>query len=217
MALKDELVHTLEQANGEREIHSFLKKEPLLIWATFMHCGGHSDYVIPEFSLAGKHRADFVVMQSFSGGWNVAFIELEPIHERLFNQDGSQSTRLRGAIKQIDDWKNFRECEKASLCSHLADAAQKFDVLYPERNLGREPSCVTRPLRDPQTYLCCEYFIVMGRRKDLDERSNHAKSRIKPNHNIELATYDRFIQVSENLEQQYLYYKSRDIEVFNLD
>lgn len=211
MSLKNQLILTLDKAEGERGIHSYLKKEPLIIWATFMHCGGHSDYVIPEFSLAGKYRTDFVVMQSFSGGWNVAFVELEPVNERLFNKDGSQSARLRSAIKQIDDWKNFVEWERASLCSHLADAAQKNDVLYPERNLGREPRCVTKPLRDPRTFLRFEYYIVMGRRKDIDEESSYAKSRIKPNHNIELATYDRFIQVAENLEQQYLHYKDRNL------
>jgi hypothetical protein len=73
MILKNRLVKVLEQAKGEREIHAFLKEEPLLVWATFMNCGGHSDYVIPEFSLSGKYYADFVVMQSFSGGWNIAF------------------------------------------------------------------------------------------------------------------------------------------------
>ncbi len=212
MLLKNKLVEALNQAEGEREIHAFLKKEPWLIWSTFMNSGGHSNYVIPEFSLAGKHFADFVVMQSFSGGWNISFIELKPIDEKLFIQDGSPSKRLRGAIKQIDDWKNFEYSEKASLCSHLADAAQKYDTLYPEHNLAREASSVKMPLRDPQTYLCCKYFIVMGRRSDLDEKLLHDKSKFDRNHNFELLTYDRFIEVAENLEKQYERYKNRNIE-----
>jgi hypothetical protein len=99
MTLKNRLVKFLDKATRERPIHRFLKNEPLLVWATFMNCGGHSDYVIPEFSLSGKYRTDFVVMQSFSGGWNIAFVELEPVDEKPFNQDGSPSTRLRGAIE----------------------------------------------------------------------------------------------------------------------
>ncbi len=211
MTLKNKLVNVLDRAKGEREIHALLKDEPLLVWATFMHCGGHSDYVIPEFSLAGKYYADFVVMQSFSGGWNIAFIELEPVDEKPFNQDGSPSKRLRGAMKQIDDWKTFEDCEKASLCSHLADAAQKYDTLYPEHNLAREPWCVKMPLRDPQTYLCCEYFIVMGRRSHFDEKLIHVKSRFVRHHNVEILTYDRLIEVAEKLKQQNEYYKSRTI------
>ncbi len=211
MFLKNKLIEALNQAEGERGIHAFLKEEPWLIWSTFMNSGGHSNYVIPEFSLAGKHRADFVVMQSFSGGWNISFIELEPVNEKLFIKDGSPSKRLRGAIKQIDDWKNFEYTEKASLCSHLADAAQKYDTLYPEHHLAREASSVKMPLRDPQTYLCCKYFIVMGRRSDLDEQHLHDKSKFYRNHAVEILTYDRFIEVAENLEQQNERYKNRNI------
>jgi len=212
MILKNKLIEALEQAKGEREIHAFLKQEPLLVWATFMACGGHSDYVIPEFSLNGKYYADFVVMQSFSGGWNIAFIELEPVDEKPFNKDGSPSRRLRGAIKQIDDWHDFEKEEGASLRSHLADIAQKHDTLYPERNLAREPRCVKMPLRDPKTYLCCKYFIVMGRRSHFDEELIHAKSKFARHHNVELLTYDRFTAVAERLSQQYEDYKSRIIE-----
>ncbi len=213
MTLKDRLVEVLDQTKGEREIHAFLKEEPLLVWATFMNCGGNSDYVIPEFSLSGKYRADFVVMQSFSGGWNVAFIELEPVDEKPFNKDGNQSKRLRGAIKQIDDWHNFEKEEGASLRSNLADAAKKYDTLYPERHLAREPWCIKMPLRDPKTYLCCKYFIVMGRRSHFNEELIHVKSTFARHHNnAEILTYDRFIEVAEKLNQQNKVYKSRTIE-----
>lgn len=217
MTLKNRLLKVLAQAKGEREIHNFLKDEPLLVWATFMNCGGHSDYVIPEFSLSGKYRADFVVMQSFSGGWNIAFIELEPVDEKPFNQDGSPSKRLRGAIKQINDWHDFEKEDGASLRSDLADAAKKYDTLYPERNLAREPSCVKMPLRDPKTYLCCEYFIVMGRRSHFDEELIHVKSKFPRHHNVEILTYDRFTKVAEKLTQQNKYYKSRTIKKADKD
>jgi Domain of unknown function (DUF4263) len=213
MLLKDKLTEVLNQTRREREIHDFLKKEPWIVWATFMRSGGHSKYVIPEFSV-GKHRADFVVMKSFSGGWNIAFIELKSVDEKPFTKGEIPSKDLRGAIKQIDDWKTFQDCERASLCSHLADAAQKYDILYPEQNLAREPSCVKMPLRDPRTYLCFEYFIVMGRRSNFDEDENliHVKSRFFSHHEVEILTYDRFIQTAEDLQQQNERYKSRTIE-----
>ncbi len=213
MTLKNRFIEALDRAKGERAIHNFLKEEPLLVWATFMTCGGHSDYVIPEFSLSGKYRTDFVVMQSFSGGWNVAFVELEPVDQPPFNQKSeTQHKRLRSAIKQIEDWQNFEREEGSALRSQLADAAQKYDTLYPERNLAREPWCVKMPLRDPKTYLCCKYFIVMGRRSHFNKELIHAKSKFPRHHNVEILTYDRFIEVAEKLEQQNEYYKSRKIE-----
>jgi hypothetical protein len=212
MTLKNRLIEVLDQTTGEREIHNFLKEEPLLVWATFMNCGGHSDYVIPEFSLAGKHYTDFIVMQSFSGGWNIAFIELEPVDEKPFNEKGSPSKRLHSGIKQIEDWQDFEKDEGASLRSHLADVAQKYDTLYPEHNLAREPRCAKMPLRDPKTYLCCDYFIVMGRRNHLNEKLIHVKSKFVRHHNCEILTYDRFIEVAEKLNQQYECYKTRKIK-----
>lgn len=212
MTLKQKLLKALEEAKGERNIHDFLKKEPFLVWATFMNCGGHSDYVVPEFSLGGKYYADFVVMQSFSGGWNIAFIELEPVDEKPFNKDGIPSKRLRGAIKQIDDWKNFKASETASLCSNLADAAKRRDTLYPEHNLAREPWCAEMPLRDPQTYLCCDYFIVMGRRSHFNKELMDVKAKFKSNHDVEILTYDRFIEVAEKLNKQNKHYNNRPIE-----
>jgi len=213
MLLKNKLIDFLEQAKGERGIHSFLKEEPFLVWHTFMSSGGHSSYVIPEFSFAGKYRADFAVMQSFSGGWNIAFVELEPVDEKPFNKDGNPSQRLRSAIKQIDDWRDFVSDEISSLCSNLADAARNNDTLYPERNLAREPSCVKMPLRDPKTYLCCEYFIVMGRRGHFeDEKLIHAKSKYYPKHGIKIFTYDHFIEVAEKLNKSNEKYANRTIE-----
>lgn len=211
--LKNRLVEALDQAKGERGLQKFLKDEPWLVWATFMSCGGHSEYVIPEFSLGGKYYADFVVMQSFSGGWNIAFIELEPVDENPFNKDGSPSKRLRGAIKQINDWQDFEKEQGAALRFQLADESKKRDTLYPERHLAREPRCPKMELRDPKTYLCCEYFIVMGRSSKLDEELIHAKSKFARHHNnVKLLTYDRFIDVAEKSISQYEYYQKRMID-----
>lgn len=216
MALKKDLIELLNKTQGERKIHAFLKKEPLLVWATFMTCGGHADYVIPEFRFRDKFRADFVVMQSFSGGWNISFVELEPVDKSPFYKKGGKlhkHKRLDSAIKQISDWRNFVAHEGATLRAQLADVAQKRDLLYPERNLAREPRCVKMPLRDPRTYLCCKYFIVVGRRHHLlndeiiYEKSNFSRSYS----NTEILTYDRFADVAKKLERQDERYKERVI------
>ena len=81
-----------------------------------MDCEGHSDFVIPEFSLGCDHRADFVVMQSFFSGWKIQFVELEPVDKKIFNpKDKTPSQRLRAATKQINDWRNFEKDERVTL------------------------------------------------------------------------------------------------------
>ncbi len=97
------LLDALGRSSGERIIHSYLKKHPDLLWDAFMNCGGHSDYVIPEFRIGSRFRCDFVVMQSYSGGWNIEFVELEPVRVSLFNKERTPSKPLRIALNQIDD------------------------------------------------------------------------------------------------------------------
>lgn len=228
MTLKERLIQALNQSNGERKIHDFLKKEPLLVWATFMDCGGHSDYVIPEFSFGTNYRADFAVMQSFSGGWNVAFVELEPVGSKPFyfrNKKPPKNTnqlpkkiikksaRFSGALDQVKDWRKFERCNGTTLRENLANACKRYDTLFPERNLAREAWCAKLPLRDSQTYLNFKYFIVMGRRSHFDEDLIQEKAQLPLEHSeIKLLTYDRFIEVADKLEQQNENYKNRKIE-----
>jgi hypothetical protein len=224
MTLKTEFSEALEKAKGEREIHAFLKQEPLLVWSTFMNEGGHSKYVISELGLSGKYRPDFALMQSFSGGWNVVFVELEPVDDQPFKKKTVKqknkskeviqpSNRLLGAIEQINDWRNFEKDEGAALRSLLADAARDRDTLYPEQNLAREPWCVKMPLRDPMTYLSVKYFIVVGRRNHFDESLIHAKAKFARHYSdVEILTYDRFTEVAENIELRNSSYKNRTIE-----
>jgi hypothetical protein len=78
------LLDALGRSSGERIIHSYLKKHP-------------------EFRIGSRFRCDFVVMQSYSGGWNIEFVELEPVNVSLFNKDRTPSKPLRIALNQIDD------------------------------------------------------------------------------------------------------------------
>jgi len=162
------LLDALGRSSGERIIHSYLKKHPDLLWGAFMNCGGHSDYVIPEFRIGSRFRCDFVVMQSYSGGWNIEFVELEPVSVSLFNKDRTPSKPLRVALNQIDDWKRFLETDGTTMRSQLADAAKKNDLLQPDLNLGKEPSSFAGDdLRHPFTHIHAAYNIVFGRRDDL--------------------------------------------------
>jgi len=201
-ARKSEIIEALSQSTGERHIHNYLKRNPALLWGAFMSCGGHSDYVIPEFAIGTRFRSDFVIMQSYSGGWNVEFVELEPVSIPLFNQDGTPSKRLRGALKQVDDWKRFTESDNSTLRSQLAHAAKTRDLFCPKFNLGEEPNSFSNhKLRDPHTYIQFGFNIVIGRRSELSETGDYIRNSYPSLHNVQICTYDRFVQVAENADK----------------
>ncbi len=201
MSCKSEILEALGKSKGERCIHNYLKRKPVLLLRTFLGCGGHTDYVISEFAIGQQFRADFVVMQSYSGGWHVVFVELEPVSISLFNKDRTPSKRLRGALSQIDDWRRFKESNDSTLRSQLADAAMKRDLLSPEQNIGKEPRNFNgHNLRDPHTYISYEFNIVIGRRAEINETNHYIRNSYRSLHSVQICTYDRFVQVADNVK-----------------
>ena len=173
----------------------FLKKNPEIVFWTFFGMGGHSDYVVSEFSLGKALRCDFVLMSSDSGGWEVNFVELEPVHDSLYNKDRTPSRRLRIAKKQIDDWKRYVHDDGISLRMQLAEAAKSKNCLYPKLDDHSEPSSLSgKLLCHPKTHIQFYYHIVIGRREKLSPIANELRSSSFEHDRIEIATYDRFIE-----------------------
>ena len=89
----------LDAQTGERQVADFIRQKPqVLYWAL---CGrsGHCRFVFHEFPLGSSFVADFVVLNSYSGVWEVKFVEFEPVDERIFTKAGVPAKRLAGAIK----------------------------------------------------------------------------------------------------------------------
>jgi hypothetical protein len=199
MPLRDDLEKLLDQAGGEREVHHFLKKHPWLIWGMFCNVGGHSDYVLPEFRLRDKFRADFVVMQSYSGAWDVHLIELEPVGSKLFrDSDERPEKRFLGAVYQIEDWKRLIRTEEQTFKNCLADAAMTSDIFQPEHNICSEPSSMAGDvLRNPKTCIWYNYHIVVGRSSELNSHKQYLKSSYEHTNDIRVHTYDRLLRVAD--------------------
>src|SRR5438093_12908675 len=97
---KTALLKTLEVSDGERSVHAFLKRHPQLLVTAFNYGWNHI-FLVPEFQLGAKLRADFVLFGGYSGGWSVRFIELEPVGARLFLYNGTLSHEVLNCIRQI--------------------------------------------------------------------------------------------------------------------
>ena len=129
----------LKASNGERHILTYFRRHPALIYKHTVPCRGHDDYVISEFEIGNEYKADFVVLNSYSGGWEIAFIELEPVGAKMFNKDRTPTRELRVAIRQVDDWRRFIRQQQTYFLTQLTKAAQQKDLLHPDLR-PRQPS-----------------------------------------------------------------------------
>lgn len=200
--LSEELEHIISTFKGERQIATFLKKHPEIVFWTFLPVGGHLHYVVPEFQLGKDFRADFVLLQSYSGGWHIHLVELEPIVDPVYNKDGTPSKRLRHAQKQIADWRMYKDTEVSSLRMQLAEAAKASGGLQMDLKSCEPSSFSGKTLRDPLTFIDWNYHIITGRRALLSETAQTNRSRGMPYDQIEIVTYDRFLDVVRERENK---------------
>ncbi len=180
----------LDNETGERGISKFLENRPQILYWTFCRSGGHCRFVFREFPLGSQYKADFVILNSYSGVWEVMFIELEPVDDMAFTKAGVPSKRMAGAIKQVDDWGAYFDMHKLQVRSELVRWAQSNDILKyddsdPLSNMSGDY------LADPASYLTDSYHIVIGRRDNISSESHKRKAMYKTKRNIEIMTYDR--------------------------
>ena len=88
----------IETAKTEREIQSALEWHR---WVVMELVSNRQSYVVSQFALGDEHRADFVVGDYFSGGWDIHFIELEMPSASPFKRNGDLSATLVHASGQV--------------------------------------------------------------------------------------------------------------------
>lgn len=189
--LEKEILRILDSTSGERAIHSFLKKHPILVRNAFSRAW-NANVCVPEFPLGNDWRADFLLLSANSGFWYATFIELESPKFRLYLKDGTPSKILRVAQRQINDWKDWVRVNEAYL-------RQRFSIIL--RDAGAAAQCSAGKHRsgeteilDPNTVISYEFHIVIGRRNSLsaDEQKRRARESVFWG-GPEIATYDRLV------------------------
>lgn len=183
-------------SKGERKITQYLKKNPPLIYWTFCLTGGHVNYVFSEFTVGNQFKADFVVLHTHSGAFEAHFIELKPVRDPVFNKDGTPSKHLAVATRQIDDWREYISKNEWTFRQDLVRWCKTRDILnvstpdYDPANYAKEL------LIDPSTGLFVSYYIIIGMREDLTKEKRQLKSRYLKNHEIDVGSYDRFLETA---------------------
>jgi hypothetical protein len=154
--LKENLLKALSK-KGEREATKFLKANPQIVLWSFCWTGGHSKYVLNEFPLGSKYRADFVVLLSYSFGWEITFIELENTDDIVVTKAGRPSKRLNSAISQIHDWNDYIKNNRASVQKDLSDWCMKKDLLGWHTKDGLPSNYTADYLHDPNIHIKLRY------------------------------------------------------------
>lgn len=194
------LLEALESTDGERAATEYLSKNTILLRWAFGSIGGHSAYVLQEFPIGISYKADFAVLTSWSGAWEVVFVELEPVAERLVTKQGVPTKRIAGAIKQIVDWDDYVIRNRASVQQDLADWCKKKDKLKWETK-GREPSNYTDDrLCDAKTHVRFRYGLVAGRRNQITSGERTQALKFANRLDLNLRSYDAFVDIAEKLD-----------------
>jgi len=189
-----EFLDFLNNEKGERGISDFIKKQPQILYWTLCRAGGHSRFVFREFPIGNSFVADFVILNSYSGVWEVYFIELEPVDAKIFTKSGVPAARLAGAIKQIDDWADYFDKNKSEIRSELVRWAKTKDLL--KYSDGKNPCNFSGQfLSNPQTNLFEKFFILIGRRNSINSDEQNRKGQLVKRRNVEVISYDRLLDL----------------------
>lgn len=207
MKLYEPLKNAIETDTGERQIHAFLKENPSLVWGLCCNLGGHDDRVISEFKLGTKYRADFIVLHSYSGVWEINFVELEPANVLLFNSKGNPSERLNGALQQIRDWKEFVSDSPSALKDEIAKVAKEHHILDPEYSFREDLTEFSDVgLQDRDMHFRYNYHIVCSR-KSINTQDHLKKKGAFFNEQINVATYDRLLHIAKCFDEKRFHFE----------
>ncbi len=191
-----EMRDILESEKDERKIASYLRDNPRIVYWTLCPASGHTRYAFSEFPLGSEFKADFVLLNSYSGAWEAYFIELEPIDDQLFTKNRTPSQRLATAIRQIDDWHGYIERNLESVRRDLVRWVKKYDILG-YSSTDNPCNGTGHYLADSNTVIWFKYAIVIGRSSMLNEEQRNLAGRYRNNHQAEVITYDRLLDLAE--------------------
>lgn len=198
MPIAGGLKQILASAEAERPILEWIKTNPRVLLHVLAR-GRFGTYIVCEFPFGNDFRADFVVLAPFSGGWDVHFVELEPANEVLFTSAGNPAKRLASAVTQVSNWKIYVEKNRDVVLKNLSKFAKERELLLGRHE--REPTdSAGWPLYHPNSWLIWHYHIVIGRRRDLNEKDMERKASFVRNQGVEVLTYDRLLDVDNELD-----------------
>lgn len=187
----------LNSSNDERIVSKYLKNHPWILYWTICNLGGHSRFMFAEFPLGSDHKVDFVILNSYSGVWEAIFVELESVSTNFFNKNNTPNKKLALSTKQIVEWKKYIDINKENLRKEFCKWTAKRDLLGYDEPSNNPSNMSANYLIDPRSFLKFEFYIVMGRRSDLNSENIYYKGSYIDNFGVSLITYDRLLDLAK--------------------
>lgn len=165
--LAERFEHALDAAEREEDLQRFLSENPFILAEQLPHC----HYVIPKFRFGGTYVSDFLLPEHHSGGTVWVLVELEPVNVPLITKSGHLSERVRNAVQQVKDWRDW-----------LMD--NRDEAIRPRSRNGLGLERISGIWS----------WVVAGRRSAVSARFNQLRDQIRADDGIEVMTYDRLLE-----------------------
>jgi len=185
----------LDSGATERQLQLYIRRHPWILYWTLCPASGHSRYTLPGFPLGARYKTDFAILNSYSGAYEVTFVEFEPPADQAFTKAGTPSKRLAGAIKQIDDWRAFFGSNQVEVRHTLKDWATRKDVLGYSKSAPF--NYAAQDFLDPATPLLDHYLVVIGRSTEQLSAIRSLAGRFGEGHDLRIMSYDRLLHLAE--------------------
>jgi Domain of unknown function (DUF4263) len=158
-----QLQRVVDAAADERPIQKWLEKNPA---ALVLHLSATTGWLFGRPKLGAEFVPDFMFCNWDSSGYHWSLVELENPNFASLTREGSQTAKLTRAVQQILDWRIW----------------VRANIQYAQHQLG------FRDLDDG-----FRAYIVIGRRKDMNERER-LRYRELSRGGLEVLTYDRLVE-----------------------
>ena len=187
-----------EPSSTETDAMRFIKQYPMLMVKLF-NVSWNYYRVFTEFPLGTDYRADFMVLSADSGSWHAVFIELEGPNDRIYLKNGEPAKKLRGAQKQIDDWKKYFKSHHDSIKHEISKRLEIRRVCAQNKLLGSEGWAHDEILH-PDVFIWDSYKIMLGQRSSFkDEPTDHMPAPGQ-GYTPVVSTYDRVVDYLRSRE-----------------
>lgn len=163
--------NTLDGATDERPLQSLFTKEPSIL-ASLVR-GTRGVFVRPLPRLGGEYVPDFAVAHIDSIGIHWTLVELESPAARLATSSGEPAAKLRTAVQQVNDWRDW-------LGDNLGYARNRLS----ENGLGLT-GITSRP----------SAVVLIGTAQETPQRFENQRRRYRQESDIIVHTYSWLVEV----------------------
>lgn len=130
--MSDELLGDVLATNQELKIQEYLEKNPYILIKAIGVPDWTFNFVLPQFHLGSRYRADFIIVSGQSSSYEVTIVELKRPNARLYTKQGNLSRDLNTAQTEINNYRQWIKDNMQEFKKNLVDEIKKLDSTFPE-------------------------------------------------------------------------------------